>query len=236
MDFREIILLIIVLAGMYGAVTFRKLSIAGSVSGGIITFFIYCGAGVGGFISMSSFFVMATLATSYRRSVKQRFLQTSHQPRDAFQVWANAGIAALAGVVSFFSDHHLVIIIIYSVLSSASADTISSEMGMVHGKKFFNILDFQPAKKGDNGVVSLEGTAWGLLASVVIGSIYVLIHGFNTVFFIIIIAGMMGNLFDSLLGATLERDGKLGNNAVNFLNTCFASVIAVLLYGLLPLS
>ena len=35
----------------------------------------------------------------------------------------------------------------------------------------------------------------------------------------IILAGVTGNVVDSVLGASLERKGWIGNNVVNFLNT-----------------
>ena len=48
---------------------------------------------------------------------------------------------------------------------------------------------------------------------------------------IIILAGLIGNLADSLLGATLERKGVLSNDAVNFLNTAIAALAAGALTG-----
>jgi uncharacterized membrane protein len=36
----------------------------------------------------------------------------------------------------------------------------------------------------------------------------------------------MGNLADSFMGATLERQQVLSNNAVNFLNTFLAALVA----------
>jgi uncharacterized membrane protein len=42
--------------------------------------------------------------------------------------------------------------------------------------------------------------------------------------------GAVGGLFvDSLLGATIERRGRLNNDAVNFLSTLAAALIAILL-------
>ncbi len=44
-----------------------------------------------------------------------------------------------------------------------------------------------------------------------------------------LLGGIAGLLFDSLLGATLERKGLLGNDLVNFFSTVFAGVTALCL-------
>jgi uncharacterized membrane protein len=43
------------------------------------------------------------------------------------------------------------------------------------------------------------------------------------------VAGIFGNLCDSILGASLERKQFIGNNTVNFLNTLFAAIFALLM-------
>jgi uncharacterized membrane protein len=40
------------------------------------------------------------------------------------------------------------------------------------------------------------------------------------------VAGVAGLLFDSLLGATMERHGWIGNDVVNFCSTAFAAGVA----------
>jgi len=44
--------------------------------------------------------------------------------------------------------------------------------------------------------------------------------------------GVFGLLFDSLLGATLERRGWLNNDAVNFLSTASAALCAMALLAM----
>jgi uncharacterized membrane protein len=39
--------------------------------------------------------------------------------------------------------------------------------------------------------------------------------------------GICGMLFDSVLGATLENGGKMGNDSVNFVSTVFAADLAL---------
>jgi uncharacterized membrane protein len=72
--------------------------------------------------------------------------------------------------------------------------------------------------------VSLEGGVFGLLGSVIIATVYIIFTGWQKEFWFIIVAGTIGNLFDSVLGASVERRGLVGNNAVNILNTAIAAL------------
>ncbi len=45
---------------------------------------------------------------------------------------------------------------------------------------------------------------------------------------VIAIAGTAGMMIDSLLGATWENSGRMGNDAVNFVSTVFAADLALI--------
>jgi uncharacterized protein (TIGR00297 family) len=142
---------------------------------------------------------------------------------------ANAGVAALLGLLTIFFPEHrsLFCVMMAASLSSATADTLSSELGNVYGRRYYNIVNFRKDERGLDGVVSMEGTLFGIAGSVVIALIYAL--GFTwsvNVLVIIIIAGTIGNILDSVLGATLQRKHFVNNDAVNFFNTAVAALIA----------
>ncbi|HEY5178049.1 MAG TPA: DUF92 domain-containing protein, partial [Terriglobales bacterium] len=44
---------------------------------------------------------------------------------------------------------------------------------------------------------------------------------------LIALAGVAGMVLDSVLGATWERSGKMGNDGVNFVSTVFAADVAL---------
>jgi uncharacterized protein (TIGR00297 family) len=114
--------------------------------------------------------------------------------------------------------------------ASATADTLSSELGNLYGKKFYNVITLQKDIRGLDGVISFEGTMLGVLGSICIALVFSASFAFGFQFLLIVIAGTAGNLFDSVLGATLERKHRLNNNAVNFLNTAMAAVIMYILH------
>jgi uncharacterized protein (TIGR00297 family) len=91
-------------------------------------------------------------------------------------VLANGGVAALCGLLIWLipSPGYPLIILLAAALSSATADTLSSELGTVYGRRFYNIISFKPDEKGRDGVISLEGTMTGIAGSAVIAVIYVL--------------------------------------------------------------
>ena len=220
---------------MIVSVRAKKLTPLASLTGGLLGLCIYIGARFTGIAMMAAFFILGTAATSWQMKAKQHLSIAENESgqRKASQVIANAGVAAIAGLLIYFLPKYMVLLqlMMAASLSSATADTLSSELGNVYGKRFYNILSGKKDERGLDGVVSLEGTLAGIAGSFVIALIFIIGFGWHLSFFIIIIlAGTAGNLFDSLLGAAFERKGHLQNDAVNFLNTAIAAVVSFIFY------
>jgi uncharacterized protein (TIGR00297 family) len=220
------ITLIIILTGAIVSAAVRKLTPQAAVTGAVLGWIIYKGGDPEGIVMLAAFFILGTAATSWGKRHKQSVqANAGHQSRRTTgQVFANAGVAALCGLgaILFPSQKSLFQLAIAGSLSSAMADTLSSELGMVYGKRCFNILTWKPDQKGQDGVISIEGTSIGVAGSAIIALIAHRHH------WIIILAGTIGNLADSLLGALFERKGLISNNTVNFLNTLTGALTAIL--------
>ncbi|MHA4844183.1 DUF92 domain-containing protein [Flavitalea antarctica] len=229
------IIFIILLVLMTGFTLYaRKLTLAGAITGAVLASTIFCGTGFPGVILLASFFILATFATSWRFEKKSKIglSEKNHGRRNSLQVLANGGIAGLLGLAALLFPQfgHSILIIMAASLSSATADTISSELGSLYGKKFVNILTFRSDRRGENGVISGEGLLFGVVGSIMIALAYALSAEFSlATILIIILSGTIGNVVDSILGATLERNGKMNNDAVNFLNTFCGALSGFLL-------
>ena len=168
--------ILVICVGAIGATVTNKLTVFASVMGAAIASVIFIGTGWIGFVLMAAFFFIGTLATSWKKNFKQAIglAQENKGRRDAGQVVANAGVAGiLALFVIFFPAYSsLVLLMIAGSFSSATADTVSSELGSFYAKKFYDILSFSKGQRGLDGIISFEGTLSGMAGSCVIATIY----------------------------------------------------------------
>jgi len=228
------IVFILLCATAIVTVVLKKLDIKAAVTAVVIGFVTWLGEGYAGIALLATFFVVGTLATSWKMHSKQQtgLAELHRGQRTAGQVIANGGVTAILSLLSFLFVQHqpLLLLTVASSLSSATADTVSSELGNVYGRKFYNIINFKKDVRGLNGVVSFEGTMIGVAGSSLIALVYTVQAGLTVHFLWIVIAGTIGNLTDSVLGATVERKHILNNDVVNFLNTLTGALVGLLLY------
>ena len=121
--------------------------------------------------------------------------------------------------------------IVIAALAEATADTLASELGEVLGGQPLLVTTLRRVEPGTDGAISLAGTVAGTVgaALVVLVAVFTLGLGFGDA----ACAGLgaVGGLFvDSLLGASAERRGWVNNDAVNFLSTLAAAVMAILFF------
>lgn len=229
-------LVYIIIAGLaLMSFAFRKLTLMAAITAFMVAICIFWGSAFSGLAMLGAFFILGTTATSWHNRDKKALkpLADRGNRRDTWQVLANGGVAAICGLLAyiptFIAQRQVFCLMMAGSLASAMADTLSSELGMVYGRRFYNIFSFKPDKKGLDGVISMEGTMIGLIGSAIIALIYCLFWGFSGKFWVIVIAGTVGNYIDSLLGATLERRYLLNNNMVNFFNTLTGALVVLAL-------
>jgi uncharacterized protein (TIGR00297 family) len=223
---------ILLIAGGYFSVYFRKLTTGAAITGVVCGILIFLGIGYAGLALLAAFFLLGTLVTAWGRKAKMQL----DKPEDAVQrksgqVLANAGTATLLSFVAIVFPEYKEILLVMAAgsFASATADTLSSELGVLYGKRFYNCLSWRRERKGLDGVISLEGTLIGIAGAGIVALVYRLFRVSDECMLILVFAGFMGNLSDSVLGASYERRNLLSNDWVNFLSTLFAAAITLLL-------
>ena len=184
-------------------------------------------------------FLLTHVATRYRRTQKEAADPgTEKHGRNAAQVIANLGVAGIAPLLYHGKVHTQVSILAFatlqvpmlSALAEATADTVSSEIGQALGGMPRLVLNFRRVAPGTDGAISLIGTVAGIVSAIVLAIAAGPTLGINSHDMVqVAVAATAGLFFDSLLGATLEHQGRIGNDLVNFASTWFAVAVAFFL-------
>ena len=168
-------------------------------------------------------FVLTYLATKLGRRAKEaRGLAEPRRGRQASQIVANLGIAGLFAAAGCYRG-------CIAALAEAAADTVSSEVGQALGGPPRLLSNRNVVAPGTDGAITIIGTAAGMAAAAVVVIIGALHHSLWPRTATVWLCACGGLFFDSLLGATLERRGWIGNDLVNFSSTLFAALLAMAL-------
>ncbi len=198
---------------------------------------------------LACLFALTFLATRAGREHKVRAgLAEKRSGRSAAQVIANLGVTALC--VSPFAEWILrrsaaghcrpdfadlwvmaaVKTACLAALVEATADTMSSELGQAFGGRPVLLAGLRRVEAGTDGAISLLGTATGVAGgTLVAGAGAWAMHLDGHAGLVSLGCGTLGLFADSVIGATLERWGWVGNDLVNFSGTAFAAAVAAAL-------
>jgi uncharacterized protein (TIGR00297 family) len=208
------------------ALALDLLTVSGAIAGFVLATLLYTFEGWQAFALLAAFFVMGSGATraAYRRKQAMGLAEQHKGKRVAAQAVANA----VAAVAFAFLGQPLPMA---AALAAATADTIATETGPLFGGRVFLLATGKVVKPGTSGGISVAGTLAGLAGAAIIACLAMalgLTRG--TEFAIITLAGATGSAVDSYLGGTLEKQGLLNNEGVNFLGTAAAGLLAMGMY------
>lgn len=198
-------------------------SVTGALAGSAVAF-IMAVRDLRMFFALLIVFAVTLGATRVGHARKQQ-LRTAEPVggRTAAQAMANLGIAALLVAVAPAGWS----VFALAALAEAAADTSSSEIGMAFPGKTVLITNFKSTPAGTDGGISLVGTVAagaGALAVAVAALLSSLVSLPQAA--VIVLAGFLGTMVDSLLGSLFERRGWLDNDLVNLFSTAAAAGIA----------
>ncbi len=192
---------------------FKALSLSGAVGAWLLGTVVFGIGGLEWMMPVIFFFLTSSLFTSVGKKHK-KILETVFEKggeRDIFQVFANGGVGMLAILGYYFSGQIIWYMIFLGSIAAATADTWATELGTFSKRAPVSILNFKKVEMGTSGGVTLPGTLGAFLGSflvVLLGWVMWswrqvdLLNGRQVI--IITLAGFLGSLVDSLLGATVQ--------------------------------
>lgn len=218
-----------------GAWRFRVLDGPGSLLAAVFGVLILVATGPGWLALLAGFTAAGFLVTRLGHERKRRL--HTEESCGGRRGWSNVlsnGLSATAVAVAglWVADASLVLPFAVAV-AVAAADTFASELGTLGGRPVLVTRPSRQVPPGTNGGVSWSGTAASALgAALVAGAAHLVIALPWHLVPLVVVAGMVGSLIDSLLGATWEgtpgdREGPLSKADVNFISITIPTLVVL---------
>jgi uncharacterized protein (TIGR00297 family) len=262
------LLLGLVLSAAIGVFGYWRGSLSrGGILGAIVVgTLVFALGGLTWALLLVAFFATSSALSHYRERAKEPLSEKFQkgQRRDLAQVLANGGWGALLALAFGLDPHPLYFIAFAGAMAAVNADTWATELGVLAKSAPRSIATGRVVAVGTSGGVTVFGTSVAFLGALTIGALaFVLVVSAGSVpvpFLLPLllgVAGLLGSLVDSLLGATVQaiyycdydqketesathRCGRrtrlirgwrwLDNDGVNFLTSVTGSALATLLY------
>lgn len=244
----------------YAAWKSRTLTKSGMIGAMIVGSAIFIGFSWKGLLLLGCFFVTSSMWGKIKSKQKDSLhdMLKKQDQRDIIQVFANGGIPAFIAIISLFDHSNLIeYTVLFSIsLAAANSDTWASEIGTLSKSNPRMLLTLRRVERGTSGAVSMLGTFAALAGACLIAIVSVFLFDLSLMNLVVIsIFGFLGNIFDTILGQTVQVKYKcrvchkvtekkihcqlqglktnlisfLDNDAVNILSIILATCLALLI-------
>jgi len=177
----------------------RALSASGAIGATLVGAITFARGGMPAAAALLAFFVSSSALSRVAMQRKERLplAQTKGAQRDVWQVLANGGAATLCVLLGKRSG-------LVGALAAAAADTWATELGMLARRPPRLITTLRTVEPGTSGGITPEGVLASLGGAMAVGVAAAAFRGERHGIPRAVVAGMLGSLVDSVLGATLQ--------------------------------
>ncbi|KAG6526626.1 hypothetical protein ZIOFF_016618 [Zingiber officinale] len=238
-------------------ILFSGLTIPGIGSAFLLGVLSWRAFGPSGFLIVAAYFVIGTAVTKLKIAQKEALgiAEKRSGRRGPGSVVGSSAAACVCAVLSIFNIGGPVFAALWQLgfvasFSTKLSDTVSSEIGKAYGKTTYSFpnsisfLDFctnnrylattfKVVPRGTEGAVSIEGTVAGVVSSILLAGIACSLGQVDLPkASICILASLIANFCESLIGATLQDKDSfqwLSNDIVNVINISIGSILAMLI-------
>ena len=233
----QLVVIAVIVAFTFGyfAFRFKTADLSGLFSAALVGIILIVFADARWFMVMLAFFILGAISTRYKYEYKKKLgiEQGQGGARGYRNVFANGIVAAAAAVLYGVFVRPEFIVLYIGCVATAAADTMASEIGVTGGTPYM-ITTLEKVPIGTNGGVTMTGELVALAGGFLV-CVVALFLTIITPWMLVIctIAGFAGTNLDSLVGATLENNGDVGNAGTNLLATLGGGIVAVALFLLI---
>ena len=204
----------LVLAFALAAVLLNAIDAQGFLASAMVGFAVMFGGGFPWFVIVAVFFTLGVAFTLYKYGYKRRLgsAQGKGGARNWPHILANGGLASIAAIWSLASPGPVPTVVFLGAISTSAADTVATELGLLsesQPKLVTNLSRSVPP--GTSGGVTALGFVGSVFASLVIGVMALALGVLSDPYLVLpvcTVGGIFGAVFDSLLGATIQRKGN----------------------------
>lgn len=186
----------------------RALNRAGAAAAVAVGTIVLAWGGLAWALTLIAFFVASSALSAFRWPTKERRLGEGlpdRRGRNARQVLANGGFAAVAALGHGWAPGALWPPVFFGSLAAAAADTWATELGVLASRLPRSIRTWRPVPPGTSGGVTCLGTGAAIAGAAFVAAVaYALGEAGPGAALVVWTAGAGGALVDSVLGATAQ--------------------------------
>ena len=253
------------------ALKFNSITFSGLVASVVIGYIVMVVGGPNYLILLVIFFISSSILTKIQKKINKSSKKHS-LPRSYINILSNGVTPTFLIILTIFlydnytwnsanllnGDINIIGLCFIGSIVVTTADTFSTEIGLINKSKprlITNLTKY--VSKGDSGGITLSGLLASIFAGIIISlTVFFTFEIFHfSLFLIITLVGILGSLFDSILGATIQYKGQcvscklnvetyihhnkptiqlqgskyITNNSVNFFSSIFGSILIIIL-------